>query len=934
MMLLGDDAPAGEAPDGPQAELAGVLLAAARAGGPARRFLLRGGPGSGKSWVLDRFVRGLPAETLLLTCAGHPAETRLPFAGLHELVSGLPLDALPPTQQQALGRAIGGEPGEPEDALAVSAGLLTLVTDEARSRPVVIVVDDADWLDKSTRSSLLFLARRLDRDAVTIVAATRSVAAGDDGGFGRARFESLHLERLTPAEGRALLRRRFPELSSLVAHRLLERADGLPLALAQLPAELSPAERAGTAPLPENRLGASIGSLYTARLGRLGRAGRLALLITSLDALTTPELARALAEAGLTLPDLDRALASGLAVETAAGIRPAHPTVLPAVEAAVPRTDRERALRGVIAALASDRGRQAAHLDAVTTGTDEVVAGALQEAAEQAWQRGAYAESARWWVASAARTPVPERAHARLSDALPPLLRCGAGAETIAVIDRLSAEATTPAERARFLTQRLVAELFTHTTPTPTPVVVVAARAVAAEAPSAAFHLLASSAYIETTAGRVRSAKALADLARTLVPTAESGLTDRLVLETIDDLSGEEAADALLTSDWDGGLSDAELCDPAVPLPLILNHLVWTGGSIVVDRILARQRDALERGGYLSLLGLCDGLRVLLPVLRGDWGDALARFDRVERLLLDTDFTGPLPYIQLQHAGLLAARGEEDACRALVDRAVPAPTEATPIHRYARLCILGRLALTSGSTEEAASLLLAAADTQSELGMVEPGFFDSFGDLFEAFWRLRRGAELLDRLDTLHDHAEATDRHSALAVALRCRGLEADPDDVDALFARSLAEHAVDPNAFETARTELSHGQKLRRVRRKRDAREPLHRALTTFEALGAGPWAALARAELAACGERRATAAAPGILDALTPQEWAVAQAVADGLSNRETASRLFLSVRTVEYHLANAYRKLAVSSRGELASRLAAELAPAPGERRITPR
>ncbi len=898
-----------------------ALLAAVRENGPASRFIIRGEPGAGKSWIVDRFRDALPDSALLLSCSGHPAETDLAFAGLHELVSGLALEGLLPAQRQALSRALGGEPGEPEDGLAIAAGLLALVTEAARTRPVVILVDDAHWLDDSTLSCLVFVARRLDRDAVTMVVATRASATVDDAdGFSRSRFESLEIERLSEAESRALLRQRYPELSSLVVGRVLQRADGLPLALVQLPADLSSEERSGLRPLDPAVLGASVGALYTSRLRLLGRRGRLALLIVALDDVTLEQFAHALRYADLAPADLDRALASGLAQSTGSGIRCVHPTVLPAVEAMVSQTDRALARRAVISALRGEPSRQAVHLDAVTVGTDDAVADALQAAAEDAWQRAAYPESARWWLASSARTTSPARAHSRLGESVAPLVRCGAGAELITTLDGLIAEATTDLERAHWFTQRLVAAMFTGASRASAEAVVDTATAIAEVAPEEAGHLLTCYAYAEAAAGRLAVATSTVDLARELVAGDAMSLPDRLVHDTIDLLAGVEGAGSLVYSDWSAQLTESELCDPATPLPLILNHLLWTGGSTTVGRVLERQRETLDRRGILSLRGICEGMSILLPVLRGEWNEADARFETVERILLDTDFVGPLPYIQLQHAGLLAARGDVEGTHRLIDAALGSTDRTEPIHDYARACILGRLALTLGANAEACELLISAGRMQDEMGMVEPGFFDSSGDLFAALVRVRRSSEALGRLEELERWASATGRHATLAVVLRCRGAEAADDDVDRVFESALREHADDPNEFEIARTELNYGQRLRRLRRKSDARAPLHRALELFATLGAAPWVELTRAELAACGERRSDAGPSGILDPLTPQERAVAVSVAEGLSNADVAARMFLSVRTVEYHLASVYRKLGLRGRAALAEHLVA--------------
>src|SRR5690606_4782473 len=205
-------------------------------------------------------------------------------------------------------------------------------------------------------------------------------------------------------------------------------------------------------------------------------------------------------------------------------------------------------------------------------------------------------------------------------------------------------------------------------------------------------------------------------------------------------------------------------------------------------------------------------------------------------------------------------------------------------------------------------------------GTREPGFDSRFGDLFEASWRLNRTQEFADELDEFEERARSVSRHGSMAVAARCRGMLAAADHLAALFAEAARLPALAPDPFESARTELAWGQRLRRERRKADARHPLHRALDTFEHLGAEPWAAAARSELAACGERR-VAASVGPLGTLTPREYEVASAVAAGATNAEAAARLFVSQRTVEYHLSAVFRKLGVQGRAALAAALRVE-------------
>ena len=213
-----------------------------------------------------------------------------------------------------------------------------------------------------------------------------------------------------------------------------------------------------------------------------------------------------------------------------------------------------------------------------------------------------------------------------------------------------------------------------------------------------------------------------------------------------------------------------------------------------------------------------------------------------------------------------------------------------------------------------------AAQLADELGLGEPGVSQWPADLIEAHIRAGNESEATRRLEEHSTRAEHTGRTWARATAARCRGLLAGEEDFEAHFAQALRLHDEMPTPFERARTQLCLGERLRRTRRRKDARAPLKDALASFEQLGAAPWAARARSELEASGEP-ASAPPTTLLDELTPQELQVALIVAQGATNREAGAALFLSPKTIETHLGRTYRKLGLRSRVELATRLARE-------------
>jgi DNA-binding CsgD family transcriptional regulator len=237
---------------------------------------------------------------------------------------------------------------------------------------------------------------------------------------------------------------------------------------------------------------------------------------------------------------------------------------------------------------------------------------------------------------------------------------------------------------------------------------------------------------------------------------------------------------------------------------------------------------------------------------------------------------------------------------------------------------LGLDALARGDMAAAAGWLEPAAQMLADGGVRLPNRFPIDGDLIETLVRSGRRADASKQLDRLLENADLTESRWAHAVGARSRALLVDDAEADDAFESALELHEVDSNELEHARTQLAYGERLRRLRRRRDSREHLHRALETFERLGARPWAERARAELRASGERLRPRK-PTAHERLTPQELQVSLAAADGLTNKEIGARLFLSPKTVEFHLGRAYRKLDVRSRAELIKLFAEQAAPA---------
>jgi DNA-binding CsgD family transcriptional regulator len=409
-----------------------------------------------------------------------------------------------------------------------------------------------------------------------------------------------------------------------------------------------------------------------------------------------------------------------------------------------------------------------------------------------------------------------------------------------------------------------------------------------------------------------RAAEARQDLAaaRRLVPEPDEPVL-AVTYDLLDAyLTGAAGSERLVR--WVEALTDAELAVPSLQLVAATSTLIWSDEPARADDLLARQCRALRAVGALGQVGVSDGQRAVISQRLGDWTRAEARFVGAVDRCTDTDLAGPLPHIQLRYAYLLAAQGRAEPCRGLVDAARRADP-ASPLVAHMAGCILGLLELSSGRPAEAGELLEAAGDVERRAGINQPGYSSRVSDLVEARWQLRHLDAAREASSALADQAERWGRAGPLAAAARCRAMLGGGDDVDDGFAAALALHRRAVDVFEEARTELAWGRRLRRDQRKRDARPHLRSAFDTFERLGADPWAARARSELAACGERR-VAGRSATAD-LTPRELEVAVAVARGASNPQAAAELCISRRTVEDHLGRVYRKLGVADRHALA-------------------
>ncbi len=929
-MLLGRQA---------ECEQLDVLLAAARAG-KSGALVLRGEAGIGKSALLE-YAAANATGMGVLRARGVESESELPFSGLYDLFRPIlgRLDAIPKPQAGALRRALALDPadaqpretmltaGSSEDRFTYCVATLSVLAAAAEESPLLVLVDDAQWLDASSREALLFAARRLETEGVLVLFATRD-------GLGAARpsgLPELVLTGLDSQAARELLGSR--SMASPVAERLVNATAGNPLALLEIPSLLSEGQLSGAEPLEEPLpAGPSVERAFLRRLDALPDTAREALVVAAADERgDAEEVARAIESLGLDPGALGPAEAAGLVVISGSSVEFRHPLLRSAIYHGAPAAKRRAAHRALAEASSSAgnaAARRAWHLATATEDTDADVAQALEETALTSRRRGGYAAAASAFERAAALTAGTEDRARRLLEAADDSRLAGRSDHACVLLDEALGVTTDPLLRADIQRLRGSIEIWSGRPMAAHALLSAEAALVEEHDVARAAAMLADAVFPCFIAGDSRSGLAAAERATALAQQA--GDSERMLasaLHAAATILRGEASDArgLL-------LACAPLLDEGSSLSRT-NQLVHFAGAMLVwieeyewARLLLGR--AVEQARALSAPGVLPyGLAALsaLDFRTGYWAASFADAAEAMRLANETGQPAALSYSLVCLARVEAAQGRETECREHVSGAseLADRIEAGSVPMFTG-SILGLLELGLGRPDEAIPLLEGVASLAEELGLGEPGVVQWAPDLIEAYVRAGRSNDAERTLGAFGQQAEHTRRTWALAASARCRGLLAPDEAFEEQFAAALALHEQTPTPFERARTELCLGERRRRTGRRADAREPLRSALQAFERLGASPWAERAAAELAASGET-ARRRDPSAAEQLTPQELQVALIVAQGATNREVGAALFLSPKTIETHLSRIYRKLGVRSRTELAALLAEERVPA---------
>ena len=890
------------------------LLEAVRAG-ESRVLVVHGEPGVGKTALLE-YLAGRAAGCRVLRVAGVQSEMELAFAGVHQLCAPFldRLGVVPEPQREALRTAFGMSAGPAPDRFLVGLAVLGLLSEVAGEQPVLCVADDAQWLDRASAQLLAFVARRLGAEPVGLVFGTR-VAGGELAGL-----PELAVAGLPEADARALLDAVLTgPIDARVRDQIVAETRGNPLALLELPRAATPAELAGGFGMPGALpLAGRIEDSFRRQIDALPAQARRLLLVAAADPTGDPVLVwRAAGRLGIGTQAAGPTAEAGLA-EFGARVRFRHPLMRSAAYRSAPEQDRQEAHRALAEATdpVADPDRRAWHRAQAAPGPDEEVAAELERSAGRALARGGLAAAAAFLEHAAALTPDPARRAGRTLAAAEAQLRAGAFGKALELLATAEAGLLDERQSARVDWLRGQVAFASGQASDAAPLLLKAARRFepldddlareiyldAWQAAQIAGHLAGGGDSEEVS----RAARALPR--PTYPPRPADLLLDGLALLVTD---GPAAAAPVLRR------ATRAFARPDVP---VAERLRWgrmapiSGAALWDDegyRLVERPVQLAREVGALDQLPMLLNQLASAAAWRGDFAAAAALIAEADAVCEATGARIP-PYAALMLAafGLVREAEAVPLIQAALEQAAAAGQGAAVTWTHwaaARLYIgLGRYADA-----------LTAARQVSERAPAHSGM-RVLPELIEAAARTRNPDVASDALGRLAEWTQAGGTDWGLGVEARCRALLAEGQAAEALYREAISRLCRTPMRPELARAHLLYGEWLRRQRRRTDGREQLRAAVQMLENIGMEAYAGRARRELRAAGGTARQAAITAAVQ-LTAQEAQIARLAAGGLSNPEIAYRLFLSPRTVQYHLGKVFTKLGITSRGQLSRALA---------------
>jgi DNA-binding CsgD family transcriptional regulator len=889
------------------------MLEGVRAG-RSGALVVRGVPGVGKSALLNYLVERA-SGCRVVRAAGVQSEMELAYAGLHQLCAPMldRLERLPGPQRKALGVAFGLSEGHAPDRFLTGLAVLGLLAEVAEEQPLVCVVDDAQWLDRASAQALAFVARRLVAESVSLVFAVREPGEELTG------LPELEVEGLGNFDARVLLGSvlRGP-LDERVRDRIVAETHGNPLALLELPRGLSPVELAGGFGLPDApALSGRIEDSFRQRVQRLPAATRRLLLVAAAEPVGEPGLVgRAAERLGVGLDAAEPAVAVGL-WEFGARVRFRHPLVRSAVYRAASPEERQSAHRALAEATDAqvDPDRRAWHRAHATPGPDEDVAAELERSAGRAQARGGLAAAAAFLERAVVLTPTLARRAERALAAAQITYQAGALDAALGLLATAESGPLNELERAQVDVLRAQITFASGRGSDAPPLLLKAAKRL-----EPLDVRLAREIYIEALAaaifaGRFGSRRGVLEVAEAAraapaapqPPRAADLLLDGLaVLTTNGYAAGTPMLKRALSAFRSDDISSEEslrwlrfACRTAMDL---WDDETW---EVLATRYVQLARDA----GAHTVLPIASSNRIVVHLLAGELAAAGSLLEEARAV---TEATGSnlASFDTVVAVSLAAWLGREGELSELIEAGmdqvvVRGEGVGLSVLHWASAVLYNGL----GRYEEALNAAQEASAHSDEL------LFSSWGlvELVEAAARSGKAEPAADALRRLSETTRASGTDWARGIEACSRALLSEGEDAENLFREAIDRLRRTRVRAALARAHLLYGEWLRRERRRVDAREELRTAHELFTEFGMEAFTERARVELLATGEtarRRAVKTS----DRLTAREAHIARLARDGLSNPEIGSRLFISPRTVQYHLRKVFAKLDISSRNQL--------------------
>jgi DNA-binding CsgD family transcriptional regulator len=883
-----------------------AVLDAVRAG-ESRVLVVRGEPGVGKSALLD-YVGERASGCRVARAVGVQAEMELAFAGLHLLCAQMldHLEGLPGPQRDALRTAFGLSAGPAPDPFLVALAALSLLSEVAQERPLVCLVDDAQWLDRASAQALAFVARRLRMDPVALIFAARDKKE-------LTGLPELVVEGLGRSDARGLLLSALgAPLDEQVRDRIVAETRGNPLALLELPRGLSPAQLAGGFGLPDALpLSRRIEESFRRRLAALGADGRRLLLVAAAEPIGDPILVWGAAERLGVAADAAVEVESAGLCEFGPRVRFRHPLVRSAVYQAASPEERRTVHRALAEATdpETDPDRRVWHRAQAAAGLDEEIAAELERSAVRAQARGGASAAAAFLERAAALSASPAGRAARALGAAHAKYQAGAFDEAQGLVAAAQAGPLDELQRAR--TEQLLAQIaFASVRGRESPPLLLRAarRLEPLDAGLARETLLEAftAALFVGHLGSGESMLAIAQAARA-VPAPERSRPPDLLLDGLARLGTDGFTDAVPA--LRRALREFRREDVSTETGLRWLWLAGHAGAVLWDfatwrAFAVRHLQMVRDAGALSALPIALTTRAGAHMLAGELAEAESLIGETATIAeamgaVVAYFAAPLAALQGREAEA-AKLIESGAAEALARGEGLALTSL----RYSAAVLYNGL----GRYDDALDALEQSAEHPAELWR-----YILLPEHIEAAVRSGRPGRAEEVLERLTERTRASATDWALGIEARSRALVSDGEPAERLYRDAIDRLGRSGVRIELVRAELLYGEWLRRERRRLDARERLRTAQDTFAAMGMNAFADRAERELAATGATARKRSDPPDRQ-LTSQEAQIARLAVEGLSNPEIGARLFISPRTVQYHLGKVFFKLDISSRHQL--------------------